>query len=122
MMNKDNLALLIKGYTGYVIGAADEALLQYLYDAEVQHVLNDCNVSELPPELTTMVEMVTAGKFLSISRLKVLGDEALDVVKSIKLGDTTVELGGNSAEARLNSLISVLTKERDLSCFRRLRW
>lgn len=121
-MNKENIALLIKGYTGYEITAEDEALLQYLYDAEVQHVLNGCNQASLPLELTTMVEMVTAGKFLSINRAKVLGDEALDVVKSIKLGDTTVELGGNSAEARLNSLISVLTKERDLSCFRRLRW
>lgn len=121
-MNKESIALLIKGYTGYEITAEDEALLHYLYDAEVQHVLNDCNVSELPAELVPMVERVTAGQFLSISRVKVLGDEALDVVKSIKLGDTTVELGGVSAEDRLNALIAVLTKERDLSCFRRLRW
>lgn len=121
-MNKDTIALLIKGYTGYEIITEDEPLLRYLYDAEVQHVLNDCNLSELPDELVSMVEMVTAGQFLTINRAKVLGDEALDVVKSIKEGDTTVELCGSNPEERLNSLISVLTKERDLSCFRRLRW
>ena len=121
-MDKDTIALLRKGYTGYEITAEDEPLLKYLYAAEVQHVLNDCNLSDLPEELVSMVEMVTAGQFLMINREKILGDEALDVVKSIKEGDTTVELGGSNPEARLNSLISVLTKERDLSCFRRLRW
>ena len=121
-MDRDNIALLIKGYTGYEVAEDDEPLLQYLYAAEVQHVLNDCNLPELPEELVTMVEMVTAGQFLMINREKVLGIEALDVVKSIKEGDTTVELGGSNPEERLNSLISVLTKERDLSCFRRLRW
>ena len=46
-MDKDTIALLIKGYTGYEITAEDEPLLKYLYAAEVQHVLNDCNLSDL---------------------------------------------------------------------------
>ena len=68
------------------------------------------------------VDKVVAGKFLEARKAAVLGDASVSVATSIKEGDTEVQLGGNTPEERLDSLIAVWTEERDLTCFRRLRW
>ncbi|WP_311194409.1 hypothetical protein [Selenomonas noxia] len=122
MMGQENAALLIKSCTGYTVTAEDDALLQYLYQSERQHILNVCNCADLPAELELILDETVAGRFLQLRKAAVLGDAALDVVKSIREGDTTVEFGGKSAEQRLDAIIAVWTKERDLLCFRRLRW
>lgn len=113
---------LIKGATGYDFKDSDVALLGYIYQGEVQHVLNSCNLKEIPDELQHAVDEMAAGRFMQMSKAAILSADELDVVKSIKEGDTTVELGGTSAEQRLDALITLWTKERDLGCFRRLRW
>lgn len=84
--------------------------------------MNDCNLKELPGELQHTVDEATAGRFMQMSKPAILSADELDVVKSIKEGDTTVELGGTSVEQRLDMLIALWTKERDLGCFRKLRW
>lgn len=117
-----DVKILIKGATGYDVKDSDMALLEYIYNGEVQHVLNDCNLKELPGELQHAVDEMAAGRFMQMSKAAILSADELDVVKSIKEGDTTVELGGTSAEQRLDALITLWTKERDLGCFRRLRW
>ncbi len=118
----DDVKTLIEGATGYVVKDSDMALLEYIYRGEVQHILNDCNRKELPAELQYVANEMTAGRFLQMSKSGVLSADEIDVVKSIKEGDTTVELGGSSPEQRLDTLITLWTKERDLGCFRRLRW
>lgn len=118
----DDVKTLIEGATGYVVKDSDMALLEYIYRGEVQHILNDCNQKELPAELQYVANEMTAGRFLQMSKSVVLSADEIDVVKSIKEGDTTVELGGSSPEQRLDTLITLWTKERDLGCFRRLRW
>lgn len=118
----EDVKALIKGAAGYDVKDTDMALLEYIYQGEMQHVLNDCNLKEMPDELRHTVDEMTAGRFIQMCKPAVLTAEDLNVVKSIKEGDTTVELGGTSAEQRLDSLIALWTRERDLRCFRKLRW
>lgn len=121
MADIDDIKTLIKASTGYEVPSDDDDLLEYLRGAEVQHVLNFCNLSTLPDELTAEVNRVTAAQYLLARKPTVLSGD-LDVVTSIEEGDTKVELGGTSAEERLDSLIAEWSKERDLTCFRKLRW
>ena len=109
-----DVKILIKGATGYDVKDSDMTLLEYIYQGDLQHVLNSCNLKEIPDELQRTVD--------EMSKAAILSADELDVVKSIKEGDTTVELGGTSAEQRLDALIALWTKERDLGCFRKLRW
>lgn len=118
----DDIKTLISLATGYTVTDDDAALVDILYKAEVRHVLNFCNLSEMPQELAEEVDKVVAGKFLQARKAAVLGDASVSVATSIKEGDTEVQLGGNTPEERLDSLIAVWTEERDLTCFRRLRW
>lgn len=118
----DNVKMLIQAATGYEAQPADDALLTYLLQAEQQAVLDDCNLDELPAELESVVEERTAGKFLQLKKGDVLSEDDASVVTRIEEGDTTVQFEGASAESRLDSLISSWLRERDLACYRRLRW
>ena len=118
----ENVKMLIQAATGYEVQPADDALLTYLLRAEQQYVLDDCNLDALPAELEPVVEERTAGNFLQLKKADVLDDDALSVVTRIEEGDTTVQFEGTSAESRLDSLISSWLRERDLACYRKLRW
>lgn len=118
----EHVKMLIQAATGYEVQLTDDALLTYLLQAEQQYVLDDCNLDILPVELEFVVEERTAGKFLQLKKSDVLTDDDLSVVTRIEEGDTTVELAGTSAESRLDSLIASWLRERDLACYRKLRW
>lgn len=118
----DNVKMLIQAATGYEAQPADDALLTYLLQAEQQAVLDDCNLDELLAELEPVVEERTAGKFLQLKKGDVLSDDEASVVTRIEEGDTTVQLEGTSAESRLDSVIASWLRERDLACYRKLRW
>ena len=118
----DNVKMLIQAATGYEAQPADDALLTYLLQAEQQYVLDDCNLDALPVELEPVVEERTAGKFLQLKKGDVLSDDDASVVTRVEEGDTTVQFEGTSAESRLDSLIASWLRERDLACYRRLRW
>lgn len=118
----DNVKMLIQAATGYEAQTADDALLTYLLQAEQQYVLDDCNLDALPAELEPVVEERTAGKFLQLKKGDVLSEADASVVTRIEEGDTTVQFEGTSAESRLDSLIASWLRERDLACYRRLRW
>lgn len=118
----DNVKMLIQAATGHEAQTADDALLTYLLQAEQQYVLDDCNGDALPAELEPVVEERTAGKFLQLKKADVLDDDALSVVTRIEEGDTTVQFEGTSAEARMDSLIASWLRDRDFSCYRKLKW
>lgn len=118
----ENVKLLIKAATGYEVPTGDEVLLSYLLGNETQAILNNINADELPDGLGCVAEELAAGMYLNIRKDTVLGNEGLDVVTSVKEGDTTVNLGGSTPEERLVALIGVLRRERDLSCYRKLKW
>ena len=118
----DNVKMLIQAATRYEAQPADDALLTYLLQAEQQAVLDDCNLDGLPAELEPVVEERTAGKFLQLKKADVLSDDNMTIVSRIEEGDTTVEFEGTSAEACLDSVIASWLRERDLACYRKLRW
>lgn len=118
----DTVKMLIQAATGYEAQSADDALLTYLLQAEQQYVLDDCNLDALPAELEPVVEERTAGKFLQLKKGDVLSDDDASVVTRIEEGDTTVQFEDTSAESRLDSLITSWLRERDLACYRKLRW
>ena len=115
-------AAYIKTLTGYTTTAYDQTLIEYIMAAEVQHVLNDINQDTLPDALNMDVRDVVAGKFIMARKAAIIGDDSLNVVKSISEGGVSVSLGGTTAEQRLDALTRLLTKERDYSCFRKFRW
>lgn len=121
-MNLDNVKLLIQASTGYTVTDADTALLTYFYNSEEQDISNNCNLEALPDELIYVVEERAAARYMQCKKADVLGDGNADIVKRIKEGDTTVELAGDTASARLDALVTELLRERDLGCYRRLRW
>ncbi len=118
----DTVKMLIQAATGYESQPADDALLMYLLQAEQQYVLDDCNLDALPAELEPVVEERTAGKFLQLKKGTVLSEDDASVVTRVEEGDTTVQFEGTSAESRLDSLIASWLRERDLACYRKLRW
>lgn len=118
----DNVKMLIQAAIGYEAQPADDALLTYLLQAEQQYVLDDCNLDALPAELEPVVEERTAGKFLQLKKGTVLSEDDASVVTRVEEGDTTVQFEGTSAESRLDSIIASWLRERDLACYRKLRW
>ena len=79
-----DVKILIKGVTGYDVKDSDMALLEYIYQGEVQHVLNSCNLKEIPDELQHAVDEMAAGRFVQMNKAAILSADELDVVKSIK--------------------------------------
>ena len=117
-----DVRMLIKASVSYEVRESELPLLTYLYDGVEQHIKNDCNVAEIPEGLRAVLDELTAGKFLALQKGVILGTEGTEVVKSIREGDTTVELGGTSTEQRYDALVRVLTRERDFACYRKFRW
>lgn len=117
-----NVKALVLTATGYDIPDVDDTFLDYLLQTECRYVVDDCNADRLFPPLDTIAEERAAGRFLQLQRSTILQAEDLDVVTSVKEGDTTVELGGTTPEARYDALIQIWLRERDLSCYRKLRW
>ena len=118
----DNVKMLIQAAKGYAAQPADDALLTYLLQSEERAVLDDCNLAVLPEALDTVVEERAAGRFLQMKKADVLSADDLAVVSRIEEGDTTVEFEGASAESRLDGVITSWLRERDLACYRKLRW
>lgn len=118
----DNVKMLMQAATGYAALPADDALLTYLLQSEERAVLDDCNLAVLPEALDTVVEERAAGRFLQMKKADVLSADDLAVVSRIEEGDTTVEFEGTSAESRLDGVITSWLRERDLACYRKLRW
>ena len=117
-----DVRMLIKASVGYEVQDIDLPVLSYIYSDVEQHIKNDCNVTEIPEGLQTVLDELTAGKFLALQKGVILGTEGTEVVKSIREGDTTVELGGTSTEQRYDAIVRVLTRERDFACYRKFRW
>ena len=113
---------LLKELTG--ISFDGDAFIEYLYNSEKQHILNDCNLNELPKELEYIVIERTVGRFLQLKLKDILTDDELNVITSIKEGDTQVQFGDVSNETRLQGVIASLLRgrESDMACYRKLKW
>lgn len=114
-------ARLVTALTGVEVDESLE-ILKIMADAEVAHVKNFCNVTDVPSGLYEWIIQVVAGKYIRLSKKTLLGDSALSVAKSIQEGDTKVELDGKTPEELLEEMAEELTKECDLVCFRKIHW
>ena len=120
----EELKQLLYELTGVDV-CTENTLLEFLYNSELQHVLNDCNLNELPKELEYVVIERAIGQFIGLKYKDLLGDEDLNVVTSIKEGDTQVNFDSSSnAGTRLQAISASLLRdrERDMACYRKLKW
>lgn len=122
MCDVDWYATYIQLLTGYDMTNSDKFLVSILEDAEIQHILNETAQETVPDELVHDLHNWVSGSFIRIKKQDILGADNMDVVKTIQEGDVRVDLSGSSPESRLDELVSELMKERDLTCFRKLRW
>ena len=99
-------------------------MLEYIIQSELDKALADINHAELPIELETYVVRRACGLFIQLKAKEILGGDDTQVAKSIRMGDTSIELGGATDEDRLRTIIGELTQEdrRLLACYRRIRW
>lgn len=113
---------LIEGSTGFV--AIETQMLDYIIQSELDKALADINHTELPVELETYVVRRACGTFIHLNSKEILGGDGAQIAKSIRMGDTSIDLGGTTDEDRLRALIGELTQEdrRLLACYRRIRW
>ncbi len=114
---------------GYTVVQADDWMLDFIIQKGTNHILNSCNISEIPEGLHQMAVDMVVGEFLmgkkasgQLDESEILSSEA---VSSIKLGDTEVRFAeGESDSQQLDSLIAFLMKgyESDLTSYRVMKW
>ncbi|WP_432643228.1 hypothetical protein [Acidaminococcus sp.] len=112
----------ITALTGYETTADDVTLMGICLEAEEIYMLNETALDTLPAALYPMLRDSATGRWLKAKKEAVLGSDSLQVVKSISEGDVSVSLDGSTAESRLDQLITELTREDQLLCFRKFRW
>lgn len=112
----------IEGATKFV--AIETQILEYIIQGELDKALADINHTELPIELETYIVRRACGMFIHMNAKEILGGDGAQVAKSIRMGDTSIDLGGTTDEDRLRALIGELTQEdrRLIACYRRIRW
>lgn len=119
----EDVGTIITGATGYSVPSEDESFLKYLWDSEGVRIKNDTNQDEVPEGLDGLQTRRTAAQYIKLKKKAILGDDGLQVAKSIKEGDVSVELTGETGSERLDSLYGIWMDDRgELACFRRLRW
>lgn len=106
----------------------EQALQEYVTDEIVQHILNITNQAKLPKELYFLVAKMVC----EVAEPEV--DESLEEtvnplagVKSLKVGDVTVDLSGSSSTAKAKDVDQEIQNvlqdyNRQILAFRKLRW
>lgn len=112
---------------GYECVEGDEFLIAFSIQKIENTIKNECNVTEIPDGLKYIaVDMICGEILLNKKQTNSLGDNfSIDsVLKSVKLGDTTVQLDDESDESKLNVLINHLINygTDEFICYRKLKW
>lgn len=106
----------------------EPALQEYVTDEIVQHILNLTNHSKLPKELYYLAaKMVCEVAEPDIEESEQEIGNPLAGVKSLKVGDVTVDLSGSSSTAKAKDVDTEIQKvlqdyNRQILAFRKLRW
>lgn len=106
----------------------DAALKEYVTDEIVQHILNLTNHTKLPKELYYLVaKMVCEVAEPEVDESAEEIVNPLAGVKSLKVGDITVDLSGSSSTAKakdVDEAIQSLLQDynRQILSVRKLRW
>ena len=112
---------------GYTPSNEDDNGILYAIEDTKQHILNQCNLEEIPDELETFAIDAACAKFLFLKRITGNLDETFNIeqgVTAIKVGDTNVSLNGQSRDVLLDTMLKSLNDglEREMLCFRKIRW
>lgn len=112
---------------GYECAEGDEFLTAFSIQKIENTIKNECNVTEIPDGLKYIaVDMICGEILLNKKQTNSLGDNfSIDsALKSVKLGDTTVQLDDESDESKLNVLINHLINygTDEFICYRKLKW
>lgn len=122
MTTKEIVLQLLESWLGYD-AISDINIIEYVINAETQHILNDINQVELPSELQHVLAYRVIGSYIIANKNKLIGADG-EMVSSIKMGDTEVQFKGSDKSTRLQELAAALSGygRGDLACFRQLRW
>ena len=106
----------------------EPALQEYVTDEIVQHILNLTNHSKLPKELYYLVaKMVCETAEPAVDESHEETVNPLAGVKSLKVGDITVDLSGGSSTAKTKDVDQEIQNilqdyEQQILSVRKLRW
>ena len=122
MTTKEMILQLLESWLGYD-AISDVNIIEYMIDAETQHILNDINQKELPSELQHVLVYRVIGSYITTNKNKFIEADG-EMASSIKMGDTEVQFKGTDKSSRFQELATALSGygRGDLACFRRLRW
>lgn len=122
MTTKETVLQILESWLGYD-AISDVNIIEYMIDAETQHILNDINQKELPSELQHVLVYRVIGSYITTNKNKLIEADG-EMASSIKMGDTEVQFKGADKASRLQELATALSGygRGDLACFRRLRW
>ena len=122
MTTKETVLQILESWLGYD-AISDINIIEYMIDAETQHILNDINQKELPSELQHVLVYRVIGSYITTNKNKLIEADG-EMASSIKMGDTEVQFKGPDKASRLHELATALSGygRGDLACFRRLRW
>ena len=122
MTTKETVLQILESWLGYD-AISDVNIIEYMIDAETQHILNDINQKELPSELQHVLVYRVIGSYITTNKNKLIEADG-EMASSIKMGDTEVQFNGPDKASRLQELATALSGygRGDLACFRRLRW
>jgi len=122
MTTKETVLQILESWLGYD-AISDINIIEYMVDAETQHILNDINQKELPSELQHVLVYRVIGSYITTNKNKLIEADG-EMASAIKMGDTEVQFKGTDKVSRLQELATALSGygRGDLACFRRLRW
>lgn len=111
---------------GHEIKIEEEIALNFVKKRVEEHVLNFCNVTEIPDGVENHIIDRICGEYLhELNNLGKLTEfDTNRCIEQIELGDTNVKFKGSSQEDRINMIISALIGRLDgeLLCYRQIKW
>lgn len=124
-----NLVIERLNYLNYKVTQSDLYIIKFLILKEENIIKIDCNITDIPEELSyTLVDRIV-GNFLQEKKIadpESLNGIDLDAqIKQIQERDTNITFSDKSktSEERFDEMITYLVnREVDLACYRRLRW
>lgn len=111
---------------GHTVTEDNEWVIKFIIDKTLNHIKTVCNISEIPEQLTQVACDMAAGEFLN--QLFVSGKltdlEIEQTLQSISMGDTSIlYASGTDRNTTFKAwLDSLINKDGELICYRRLRW
>lgn len=115
----------------YAMQDTDSALLYLCAEHAAQEIRNDCNLADIPAELSPCAARLTAAQFLTAKRAAgdlsgFAGVDFSPALKQIEEGDTNIVYDTAHTQSQAELLDGWISRleacRRDLIAFRRLRW